>query len=153
MTRIVAVSEEPGLAPMVARWLWDAFFQYPDAWSVEMITDLILNPPVGPEETFVLFDGGTAAGTASLAVQDLQTRQDLTPWLAGVFVRPEFRGRGHASALICRVEDFARINGATQMWLYTADAAPLYAALGWQTVGMELERGEPVTLMRRGLLQ
>ena len=34
-------------------------------------------------------------GTASLVTKDLPSSPDLTPWLAGVLVRPEFRGRGY----------------------------------------------------------
>jgi GNAT superfamily N-acetyltransferase len=148
---IVAISEQPELAPMVAAWPWGAFFQHPGAMDVQALTALILLPAVGAEETFVLFDGPTPVGTASLAAQDLDARPDLTPWLAGVFVREEFRGRGHASRLVRRVEGFARDHGVTRLWLFTQNAAPLYAGLGWLAVGIEEEHGLPVTLMRRDL--
>jgi hypothetical protein len=39
----------------------------------------------------------------------------------------------------------------TRLWLFTQNAAPLYAGLGWLAVGMEEEHGLPVTLMRRDL--
>ena len=104
--KIAAVSDRPELAPVVAAWLVDAF-GYPGGLTVEEMTALILSPPVGPEETFVLFDQGVPVGTASLAHKDLEARSDLTPWLAGVFVQPAFCGRGYATALVRRVEAFA----------------------------------------------
>ena len=105
---IVAVSGQPGRAPLVARWRVDAFFDHPGGYTVEEMTALILSPPAGPNETFVLFDHDRPAGTAGLVRQDLETRPDLTPWIAALFVEPAFRGRGFATALVRQVEAFAR---------------------------------------------
>ncbi len=151
MTRFERVSARPDLAPLVARWLVDAFFDFPGGHTVEQMTALVLRPPTGPEETFVLFEGEAAVGTASLAHDDLASRPDLTPWLAGVFVAPAYRGRGHATALVRQVEGFAAAAGVPVLWLYTATAAALYGRLGWQSVGQEQDRGKPVVLMRRVL--
>lgn len=150
--RILAVSDHPALAPQVATWLVEAFGR-PGGRSVAELTALILGPAKGPEESFVLFDGDTPAGTASLAHDDLDSRPDLTPWLAGVYVPPEHRGRGHASALVRHVEASARAAGIGTLWLYTWTAAPLYAGLGWIRVGLEheIKRNIPVVLMRRDL--
>ncbi|MBL6079775.1 GNAT family N-acetyltransferase [Belnapia sp. T18] len=149
--RILAVSDRPDLAPLVARWLVDAFYRPPADMTTEAMTALILAPPQGPEESFVLFEGDRPIGTASLAHDDLPSRLDLTPWLAGVFVLPEHRGRGHASALVRHVEGFARAASVAELWLYTRTAEPLYARLGWQRAGLEQNNGHEVALMRRRL--
>ena len=149
--QIVAVSDRPELAPIVARWRVDAFFNYPGGYTVEDMTARILAPPVGPKETFVLFDHDQPVGTAALVRTDLKTRPDLTPWLAGVFVQPAYRGRGYASTLVRRVEIFAQAASVPILWLYTATAEPLYARLGWEQVGMEKDNGHEVVLMKRSL--
>ncbi len=151
--RIAAVSERPELAPVAAAWLVDAFHRHPGGCTAEEMEALILAPPVGPEDTFVLFDGDEPAGTASLTREDLEARPDLTPWLAGVFVRPGFRGRGHAAALVRRVEASAAAASVPVLWLYTATAEPLYARLGWRRVGTERDKGKEVALMRRVLTE
>jgi GNAT superfamily N-acetyltransferase len=119
------------------------------------VLDLILAPPAGPEESFVLLDpaSGAPAGTASLAHRDLDSRPDLTPWLAGVYVPPRFRGRGHATARVRHVERFAAAAGVARLWLYTNTAEPLYARLGWRRAGTERtrRRGVEVALMCRDL--
>ncbi len=150
--RITAVSDHPELAPVVAAWLVDAFGN-PDRRTADEMTTLILAPPVGPEETFVLFDQERPVGTASLAHRDLETRPDLTPRLAGVFVQPAFRGRGYATALVRRVEAFASAASVPALWLYTWTAEPLYARLGWRRAGLEMDqkRGREVVLMTRPL--
>ncbi|MDO9712064.1 GNAT family N-acetyltransferase [Paracraurococcus lichenis] len=152
--RITAVSQQPDLAPLVAGWL-HAAFGHPDGRTAKQLTDLILAPPIGPEETFVAFEDDIPVGTASLAHQDLDSRRDLTPWLAGVVVQPPFRGRGHAAALVRQVEGFARAAGIGRLWLYTWSAAGLYARLGWQEAGREIEmkRNQEVILMRRDLTE
>ena len=149
--RILAVSDRPDLAPLVARWLVDAFHRPPADMTTEAMTALILAPPQGPEESFVLFEDDRPVGTASLSHDDLLSRPDLTPWLAGVFVLPQHRERGHPSALVRHVEGFARAASVAELWLYTRTAESLYARLGWQRVGLEQSNGHEVALMRRRL--
>lgn len=147
--KIAAVSNRPDLAPLVARWRVDAFFNYPGGYSVEEMTALIFAPPEVPEDAFVLLDCGQPVGTAVLVRRDLDARPDLTPWLAGVFVLPAFRGRGHAAALVRRAEAFALSAAVPAMWLYTSKAEPFYARLDWDRVGIEQEKGHDVVLMHR----
>ena len=59
------VSGRPELAPLVARWLLDAF-GHPGSRNLDEMVARILAPPEGPEESFVLFEGDQPAGTASL---------------------------------------------------------------------------------------
>ena len=146
---IVPVSERRDLAPVAARWIVDAFFGGPGGYTVEEMTAMILARQEAPAETFVLFDGRRPVGTAGLAHEDLDARPDLTPWLAGVFVEPEFRGRGHASALVRRVEACAQAARVGTLWLYTTKAEGLYLRLGWERVGIERDRNRDVVLMRK----
>ncbi len=148
---IVAVSAQPELAPVVAGWLVGQFFDYPGGMTVPAMTQMILTPREPFEECFVMLEDGVPAGTASLTNEDLESRPDLTPWLAGVFVPPHCRGRGHASALVRAVEAHAQGHGIATLWLYTGQAALLYARLGWRDMGQERDRWGPVTLMRRDL--
>jgi GNAT superfamily N-acetyltransferase len=149
--RIVPVSEQPELAALVAKWRVSAFFDCSGGYTVEKMTALILASPVGPKETFVLFDDDRPVGTAGLMRSDLESRPDLTPWLGGLFIEPAFRGRGHATALVKQVEDFARAAQVPVLWLYTLHAERLYLRLGWQYAGVEQEEGHDVLLMRREL--
>ncbi|HEX3996407.1 MAG TPA: GNAT family N-acetyltransferase [Acetobacteraceae bacterium] len=147
---IVAVSDRPELASIVATWLI-AEFGYPGGRTVEELTARILEPPTGPEETFVLFDQDRPVGTASLAHDDLASRRDLTPWLAGVFVEPAYRGRGYATLLVRQVEAFASAASVATLWLHTWTAESLYARLGWERMGTETNRGDETVLMSRRL--
>ena len=51
-----------------------------------------------------------------LVAHDLDERPDETPWLAGVFVSPEARGRGHVIHLIQAVEAACRAAASAVVW-------------------------------------
>ena len=153
MQEIVRIAERPDLVPMVAQWLWDEW--HLDAGDLfEATRDAVAASvsPSGPPQTFVLLVDNRPVGTASLVAHDLDERPDLTPWLAGVLVIPEARGRGHVIHLIQAVEVACRSAGVGTVWLHTTDAERVYARVGWHTVEAIQRRGRSlVTLMRRDL--
>ena len=95
--------------------------------------------------------GERPVGTASLVADDMSDRPELTPWLASVFVLPEWRGQGIASRLVQRVEAEACANGIGYFYLYTPDQQALYRRLGWRDRETRTYRGEAVTIMDRRL--
>src|SRR5262245_6925749 len=64
-------------------------------------------------------------------VHDLEGREDLSPWLGGVFVGPDFRRRGIGATLCTTVEDAARSRGIQTLYLFTLDKQAWYSRLGW----------------------
>ena len=91
--------------------------------------------------TFVAIEDGTVLGSASLVAHDMDTRMDLSPWLASVLVAPEHRRRGVGTTLVNRVVDEARALGFRTLYLFTPDKEAFYKKLGWQF----LERTEYMT--------
>lgn len=63
----------------------------------------------------IALDAQELLGSALLVAQDMTTRPDLSPWLAGVYVRREHRRRGIATSLITRVEAEARSLGSSRV--------------------------------------
>jgi len=98
--------------------------------------------------TVVAFEGGRPVGSASLLVEDMDTHLDWTPWLASVFVLPDFRRRGIGERLCRRIVAEARRLGVARLYLFTPDKGPYYARMGWERIGEEGYRGEQVTTMR-----
>ena len=88
-------------------------------------------------------------GTGSLKLQDLDVRPQLTPWMGGIFVVKEYRGRGVATALIHQLIKEARRLSIKRLYLWTSSAEVLYANLGW----VSLERfdycGQKISVMQR----
>lgn len=149
---IVSTAERPDLVPVVARWLWDEFWQRDNYSFEETLAAVTASVTARPmPRTFILLAAGIPVGTASLAAQDLESRPDLTPWLAGVFVAPDVRGRGLAGRLVAAVEDECRALDIPTLWLYTRTAERIYARAGWRTIESIAHKGRPYVIMRRDL--
>lgn len=103
----------------------------------------------GVPSVFAALHGETPLGMASLVAADMSDRRELTPWLASVYVVPEWRGRGIASRLVRRVEEEAQACGHARFYLFTPDQQALYRRLGWRDLEEREYRGEAVTIMRR----
>ena len=150
--RIVTVRERPDLIPLAANWLWDAFW-HPQGHPLEEVREILreCTAQTGTPQSFVLLAGEIPCGTASFVAADLDTREDIGPWLAGVYVVPEARGQGCAQRLVTTVEDAAREAGYPALFLYTHDAQALYEKLGWYAIEETVDARRPVTIMRRDL--
>jgi GNAT superfamily N-acetyltransferase len=84
--------------------------------------------------TRVAFVDGALAGSVSLLANDHSRIRKWSPWLASLLVLPEFRGRGIGAALVREAVAIAARFGFERLYLYTDDAAPFYARLGWAMV-------------------
>jgi GNAT superfamily N-acetyltransferase len=81
--------------------------------------------------TVVALEGEEVLGAASLIEHDMETRMELTPWLAGVFVGEAYRRRGIGADLVRRIMSEAGRLKIPLLYLYTVHSERLYAALGW----------------------
>ena len=97
----------------------------------------------------VALDDSQLLGGALLIDSDLAIRPELTPWLAGVYVKAEHRGRGIASQLVTRIVQEAAALGIPELYLYTDTSQSLYARLGWEVVEQLDDNGLNVTVMKR----
>jgi GNAT superfamily N-acetyltransferase len=152
-TSVVSTLTRPDLVEVTVSWRWNEWLRDREPFEVALgrakqATAMGLKIP----QSFVLLVDAEPVGTASITAQDLEERPDLTPWLAGVFVVPKARGRGYAAMLVCAVEEEARRQSISTLWLYTNTAERIYARLGWRPVETILHNGKPSVLMGRDLL-
>jgi GNAT superfamily N-acetyltransferase len=82
----------------------------------------------------------------------MDTRCDLSPWLAQVYVAPEFRGCGIGSALVRAVACEAASLGVHRLYLYTGrNRESFYAKLGWTVREYVEYKGRERVIMETGL--
>ncbi|MBV8851681.1 MAG: GNAT family N-acetyltransferase [Methylobacteriaceae bacterium] len=151
--RIVALRDRVDLVPTVAKWSHEEFWSY--AGRTLEQTQILFTP--APRETwlprtFVLLQGETPIGTASVVEHDLDIRPNLTPWLASLVVDRAARGHGHSRTLVKFIEDFARDNGVKTLWLFTWSAEGLYAKLGWRVVERLQRNNRRIVVMNKDLV-
>jgi GNAT superfamily N-acetyltransferase len=161
--RIALLADHLDLVPTVAQWLhqeWGSV--YPGGGSLDRTTKQIYKrAQKGRIPTaFIALDDQTPVGTACLLERDSapdraiekayaaavalgpvdikgpETRADLTPWLAAVYVVPEYRRRGIASTLTRHAVEVAKHMGFEALYLYSdADhTEALYRSLEWQVL-------------------
>ena len=78
--------------------------------------------------------GGMLVGTASAFANDLDNRPDLTPWLAAVVTKDQFRGLGVAEKLTNAVMAECRSLGYERMYLRTEKADKYFTRFGWSLI-------------------
>ncbi len=134
--RIRLLADEPGLIPEVARLRWAEWGNWPDSPDLAEWTD-ITTQEAGHDAlpvTFVAADrAGAAAGAVALGEFEPPERQQVSPWIMGMIVRPELRGRGIGRLLLQALLAWAAAqHGYRQFWVATGDeAVGFYQACGW----------------------
>jgi GNAT superfamily N-acetyltransferase len=101
---------------------------------------------------FVALLGTDLCGSAMLVTHDLESRPELTPWLAGVYVKPQYRHRGFAALLIARIVEEARVLAVPRLYLYTPSTELLYEHLGWSVIEHCNLQGVGITIMSKALM-
>ena len=97
--------------------------------------------------TVVALEGNEVLGSASLIEHDMETRMELTPWLAGVFVGEPYRRRGIGAELVRRIMAEAGRLKVPVLYLYTVHSEKFYAGLGWTLMERTSYREQPIVIM------
>jgi len=143
------LADHAELVPVIAEWRWaDAEGRPLDFWIRCHAAEARHE---GIPRAWVGFVDGEPAGSVSLVERNMDTKPDLSPWLAALWVRPEHRGQGVGAALVRRCEEEARRLGTNRLYLYTRQATGFYARLGWSVLSEEEYEAEPVAVMVREL--
>nr|NIR01223.1 GNAT family N-acetyltransferase [Gemmatimonadales bacterium] len=127
--------------------------QFRPGWTVQDFGDSIAaraNTDSVPL-TLVALEGQELIGTICLDTHDMAILQDLTPWLAGLYVREDRRNQGLGTRLVHAAEAKAAELGIHRLYLYTPDAERFYARLGWSLREKVVYHGCKVAIMEKGL--
>jgi N-acetylglutamate synthase-like GNAT family acetyltransferase len=145
--------EHPEYLPQLAQWLFEQWGSVLGEETIEVRLEKLkahLNRDKLPI-AWVAHENGQLLGTAALRVHDLEGREDLTPWLAGVFVGPRFRRRGIGEALCVTVEAAARSRRVETLYLFTLDKQAWYSRLGWKPFAACVWQQRPGEIMSKQL--
>ncbi|MCL2439017.1 MAG: GNAT family N-acetyltransferase [Alphaproteobacteria bacterium] len=96
-------------------------------------------------QTWILLDGDTLVGTTSIWNNDLNGRQDLTPWIACLYIKPEYRRTKlvwkHMTDLQTTIMSAIKKLGYDKAYCIT-DHIGLYEKLGWEFLEMAPLKGK-----------
>jgi len=91
-------------------------------------------------------------GFASLVTSDMEINKDLSPWISGVFVIPEYRRKGFGGLLVDKLEQIASDFGLEKLYLYTFDKEEFYSDLLWTKIKDEFYLNSKVSVMSKDLI-
>jgi predicted N-acetyltransferase YhbS len=90
--------------------------------------------------TYVAIENSECIGTVSLFANDLTTRMDLSPWLASLVVRHDYRNRGVGERLISHVLNEAKSLGYKKLYLKPENKGSYYGKKGWKHIGKGIDK-------------
>jgi len=128
---IVNLADETRHIDEVSMWLWEE-------WAKEggtKLEDIIYRTKHSicrdkVPQVYIAKYKDELVGTVSIWHNDLTSRQDLTPWLAALYIKKEYRGLGLGTILQEKVIDVVRALGYKSLYLIT-DLYEYYERSGW----------------------
>jgi GNAT superfamily N-acetyltransferase len=152
--QIAYLADIPELVPLLAEWHHHQWRHLAGARTLEerkarLVHHLQRN---AIPTTFVAWQKDQPLGSASLVANDMDVLPEWIPWLANVFVLPDYRRQGIGAMLVQRVATEAANLGYPRLYLYTLDQMHLYETLGWHVLHQRPYRGHDMTVMARDLI-
>ncbi|MER2171398.1 MAG: GNAT family N-acetyltransferase [Psychrobacillus psychrodurans] len=81
--------------------------------------------------TLIAIENGECLGTVSIFENDLKMREMYKPWLASLYTKPEYRGKGVGKKLVDTTIAVSKSLGFNELYLRTEDASDYYRKIGW----------------------
>jgi GNAT superfamily N-acetyltransferase len=131
--KIINLKGIPSALLQLAQWHHDEWGDYNPGLTlsqrIERMQPHLEDKPI--PSTYVAVEEDTVLGSADIVIHDMTIHQELSPWLASVYVEAPQRNRGIGSALVGRVMQEAANAGYSKLYLFTPDRVSFYQRLGW----------------------
>jgi len=117
-------------------------------WYLNVYSESATDPSSLPISLAAITANDELAGVACVVLDDeLPDANEPGPWVAAVFVNPEYRGRSVGKQLVTEAVRRARELGYSDVYLYTRDVAHWYETFGWERVRETHIHQKPITIM------
>jgi predicted N-acetyltransferase YhbS len=147
--QIVYLAECPQYVQLLAKWCheqWGYLSPNRTLKDVEANFSKLLSMSQIPFSLVVLDDKKPVA-MASLELQDMDIYPELTPWLASVYVVPDYRKKGIGSKVVKTILEKAKEQHIEKIYLFTMDQEHWYNKMKFQVLQKTKYYGEDVTVM------
>lgn len=133
--KIMNLADNPDLVEEVSYWLWEEWGEGAGYSLDELVyrTRHCMGR-AGVPQTLIAFCDGQPAGVVSLWMNDLKTRQDLYPWMATLYVKPEYRNLQIGQKLQLASIEAARDTTKYPYLYLITEHDDYYEKTGWEFV-------------------
>lgn len=76
-------------------------------------------------------EDGQLLGAGSIKLDESGTKEGLSPWLGGIYIKEQQRGLGLGALIVTALENKARELGVSALYLSADTAEGFYQKLGW----------------------
>ena len=154
MTTDIVISDMPThstFAQIGAQWAFDDWKETDPnddiQWYLNVYSESATDPSSLPI-SLAATANDELAGVACVVLDDeLPDAMEPGPWVAAVFVNPEYRGRSVGKQLVTEAVRRTRELGYSDVYLYTRDVAHWYETFGWERVRETHIHDKAVTIM------
>jgi GNAT superfamily N-acetyltransferase len=136
MAYISHLKKHPEYAPILAFWAYREWYK-----SRSIPFDLVIKSykeRINSDQipmTWIAIEDDIPVGMVSIKNNDLWSRKDLNPWLASLFVLPDYRRRGVGFMLIKQVIEKTNLLQYPSLYLFTDydnnQLGKYYTKTGW----------------------
>ena len=130
--QLIAISQHPDYLDAAITYFSEAF-GIPEEIYRDSITASLTTTSTLPR-FYVLVKGTELVGCFGLITNDFNSRQDLYPWLAALFVSEKYRGQGLGKLLIQHAVSEVKEMGYPSLYLVT-DHTSYYEKFGFEHLG------------------
>jgi GNAT superfamily N-acetyltransferase len=155
MTSDIVITDMPAgskFAHIGAQWAYDDWKETDPnddiQWYLNVYSDSAKDPLSLPISLAAITGTDELVGVACVVSDDeLPDANEPGPWVAAVFVAPEYRGMELGKQLVTEAVRRAREFGHTDVYLYTRHVAHWYETFGWERVRETLIHDKTITVM------
>ena len=119
----------------IVNWMYH-WWGKEEGYSLEELQSYILhsfNSQGKLPQTYGLFIDNKLIGMYQLTYQDLESRPDIYPWVANVYIDKEYRHQGYSRYLLKTVYNYAKENQFHEIYLFTKHQG-LYEKYGFEFI-------------------
>jgi GNAT superfamily N-acetyltransferase len=148
--QIDSIADHLDWVPLIAGWHWQEWGDTDPSGSLAEWTRGLYQRTLRDQipTTYVVVEQSRPIGSVTLVEHDMETRLDLSPWLAGLYVEPQSRLQGVGRALVQHALEQVHHLHIAALYLYTHPARSFYERLGWEVLEETLYHERPVSIMR-----
>lgn len=130
--KIIVLADKNSLfLNIISDWMYE-WWGKEDGWNLDKVRCYVQNciSENSVPQTIIAIKGDKIVGVCHLLMHDLDSRPDIYPWLANLFVDINYRNQGVATLLINKAVEQSKKIGLKTLYLYTKHI-DLYEKFGW----------------------
>jgi GNAT superfamily N-acetyltransferase len=144
------LAERPEHLETVGRWIYHEWWEKPGS-TVEVVLEKLRQHNQLDRIPFTVLAllEGQLVGSCCVIERDCSQRPDLTPWIAAVYVKEEFRNRAIASKMLQWTFDRMLKIGEDHAYLTCSlEGEKLYGRNGWKLVERDVGPNKDSVMLR-----